>query len=60
MVARRGGIPVLAPALEEVPDVDSQAVASLLAQWRIDPFKIVIFKRAWVPAPCFRRPMRRV
>jgi len=44
MVARRGGIPVLAPALEEVPDVDSQAVASLLAQWRIDPFKIVIFQ----------------
>ena len=35
---------MLAPALEEVPDVDSQAVAALLAQWRIDPFKIVIFQ----------------
>jgi uroporphyrinogen-III synthase len=35
---------MLAPALEEVPDVDSQAVASLLTQWRIDPFKIVIFQ----------------
>src|SRR5258705_13038411 len=44
MIARRGGIPVLAPALEEVPDVDAQAVAALLAQWRIDPFKIVIFQ----------------
>jgi uroporphyrinogen-III synthase len=44
LIARRGGIPVLAPALEEVPDVDNQAVASLLAQWRIDPFKIVIFQ----------------
>jgi uroporphyrinogen-III synthase len=44
LIARRGGIPVLAPALEEVPDVDSQAVASLLAQWRIDPFKVVIFQ----------------
>jgi len=44
LVARRGGIPVLAPALEEVPDVDSHAVAELLAQWRIDPFKIVIFQ----------------
>jgi uroporphyrinogen-III synthase len=44
LIARRGGIPMLAPALEEVPDVDPQAVASLLAQWRIDPFKIVIFQ----------------
>src|ERR1700722_2197707 len=44
LIARRGGIPMLAPALEEVPDVDSQAVASLLAEWRIDPFKIVIFQ----------------
>jgi uroporphyrinogen-III synthase len=44
LIARRGGIPVLAPALEEVPDVDTQAVASLLAHWRTDPFKLVIFQ----------------
>src|SRR5260221_14721731 len=44
MIARRGWIPMLAPALEEVPDVEPQAVASLLAQWRTDPFKIVIFQ----------------
>jgi uroporphyrinogen-III synthase len=44
LVARRGGIPLLAPALEEVPDVDSGAVAELLTQWRADPFKIVIFQ----------------
>ena len=44
LIARRGGIPMLAPALEEVPDVDPQAVAALLAQWRVDPFKIVIFQ----------------
>jgi uroporphyrinogen-III synthase len=44
LIARRGGIPLLAPALEEVPDVDPQAVISLLAQWRINPFKIVIFQ----------------
>jgi uroporphyrinogen-III synthase len=44
LIARRGGIPMLAPALEEVPDVDPQAVASLLAQWRIDPFELVIFQ----------------
>ncbi len=44
LVTRRGGIPMLAPALEEMPDVDSQAVVALLAQWRIDPFKVVIFQ----------------
>ena len=35
---------MLAPALEELPDVDPQAVSSLLAQWRVDPFKMVIFQ----------------
>jgi uroporphyrinogen-III synthase len=35
---------MLAPALEEVPDVDDRAVASLLERWRIDPFKVVIFQ----------------
>jgi uroporphyrinogen-III synthase len=44
LIARRGGIPLLAPALEEVPDVDGQAVASLIERWRADPFKIVIFQ----------------
>jgi uroporphyrinogen-III synthase len=44
LIARRGGIPLLAPALEEVADVDSQAVAALLARWRINPFKVVIFQ----------------
>jgi len=44
LVARRGGVPMLAPALEEVPDVDPQAVLSLLERWRIDPFKICIFQ----------------
>jgi uroporphyrinogen-III synthase len=44
LIARRGGIPMLAPALEEVPDVDPRAVAALLAQWRVDPFSIVIFQ----------------
>src|ERR1700680_3716813 len=44
LIARRGGTPLLAPALEEVPDIDSQAVASLLTRWRSEPFKIVIFQ----------------
>jgi hypothetical protein len=44
LVARRGGVPMLAPALEEVPDVDPQAVLSMLERWRVDPFKICIFQ----------------
>jgi uroporphyrinogen-III synthase len=44
LIARRGGIPMLAPALEEVPDVDPKAVAALLEQWRVNPFQVVIFQ----------------
>ncbi len=44
LIARRGGIAMLAPALEEVPDVDPQAVAAVLERWRVDPFKLVIFQ----------------
>lgn len=44
LIARRGGIPLLAPALEEVPDVEPEAVASLLEAWRIEPFRMVIFQ----------------
>src|SRR5258707_5060873 len=44
LVARRGGLPVLEAALEAVPGVDSHALPKLLAQWRIDPFKVVIFQ----------------
>jgi uroporphyrinogen-III synthase len=35
---------LLAPALEELPDIDPQALRSLLAQWRAEPFKICIFQ----------------
>jgi uroporphyrinogen-III synthase len=44
LVARRGGVPLHAPALEEVPEIDPQAVQSLLVQWRAQPFKICIFQ----------------
>src|ERR1700737_3162069 len=44
LVARRGGLPMLAPALEEVPDLDPAAVLDLLERWRIEPFKICIFQ----------------
>jgi uroporphyrinogen-III synthase len=44
LVARRGGVPMLAPALEEVPDADPEAVLSMMARWRVKPFKICIFQ----------------
>jgi uroporphyrinogen-III synthase len=44
LVTRRGGVPMLAPALEEVPDVDPRAVLALLDRWRAEPFKICIFQ----------------
>jgi uroporphyrinogen-III synthase len=44
LISRRGGVPLLAPALEEMPDVDPDAVVSLIAKWRETPFKICIFQ----------------
>jgi uroporphyrinogen-III synthase len=44
LIARRGAIPIHAPALEEVPDVEPEAVFALLRQWQTDPFKMVIFQ----------------
>jgi uroporphyrinogen-III synthase len=44
LIARRGGIPLLAPALEEVPDVDAQSIVNLLSEWRTDPYGMVIFQ----------------
>jgi uroporphyrinogen-III synthase len=44
MVERRGGVPLLAPALQEVPDIDAEALQALLRQWRADPFEICIFQ----------------
>jgi uroporphyrinogen-III synthase len=44
LIARRGGIPLLAPALEEVPDIEPSAVVSLLNTWRTEPYRMVIFQ----------------
>jgi len=44
LIARRGAIPMLAPALEEVPDVAPRTVQTLLQEWRAQPFKMVIFQ----------------
>jgi uroporphyrinogen-III synthase len=44
MIERRGGVALLAPALEEVADVDPATVQALLDDWRSDPFRLVIFQ----------------
>jgi uroporphyrinogen-III synthase len=44
LIARRGGTPLLAPALDEVPDIEPQAVVSLLNRWRANPYRMVIFQ----------------
>ena len=44
LIARRGGLPMPAPALEEVPDVDSDRLATLLRGSAADPFTMAIFQ----------------
>jgi uroporphyrinogen-III synthase len=44
LVARRGGVPLLAPALREVPDIEPHRVLELLAAWRLQPYRLVIFQ----------------
>jgi len=44
LIASRGGIPMLAPALAEEPDLDPEQLRSLIEQWRTRPMKVVIFQ----------------
>ena len=44
LISRQGAVPLLAPALEEVPDVDPAAVAALLRDWGARPFRMMIFQ----------------
>jgi uroporphyrinogen-III synthase len=44
LVSRQGAVPLLAPALEEVPDVDPVAVGMLLQDWIAHPFRMMIFQ----------------
>ena len=44
LISRQGAVPLLAPALEEVPDVDPAAVAALLEDWIAHPFRMMIFQ----------------
>jgi uroporphyrinogen-III synthase len=44
LIAKRGGKPVRAPALAEVPDVDPQRIARLIHEWRTQPVQVAIFQ----------------
>jgi len=44
LVAKRGGKPVWAPALAEVPDVDPRYIADLIREWQAKPVKAAIFQ----------------
>ena len=44
LVAKRGGVPIHAPALVEVPDVDPAFVKQLITELRAHPPKLVIFQ----------------
>jgi uroporphyrinogen-III synthase len=44
LISRQGAVPLLAPALEEVPDVDPAAIAMLLEDWGAHPFRMMIFQ----------------
>jgi uroporphyrinogen-III synthase len=44
LISRRGGVPLSAPALAEMPDIEPAAVRSLIEKWHNDPFRICIFQ----------------
>lgn len=44
LIARQGAVPLLAPALEEMPDVEPAALALLLQDWIARPFQMMIFQ----------------
>ncbi|MGQ0752728.1 MAG: uroporphyrinogen-III synthase [Betaproteobacteria bacterium] len=44
LIVKRGGRPLHAPALSEVPDVDSDFVSSLIARLRSQPAHVAIFQ----------------
>src|ERR1700755_2917528 len=44
LIERRGGTAILAPALEEIPDVDPAQLQNLLTEWQVRPYDTVIFQ----------------
>jgi len=44
LIAKRGGKPLHAPALSEIPDLDPAFIAKLVGEWEAAPVKAVIFQ----------------
>lgn len=44
LIVRLGATPMLAPALEEAPDVDPETLKALIEDWVARPFRMVIFQ----------------
>ena len=44
LVAKRGGVPIHAPALAELPDLDPQAIGSLVESLEREPAKVMVFQ----------------
>jgi uroporphyrinogen-III synthase len=44
LVARRGGVPVHAPALSELPDLDPEAIRALVQSLQAHPAKLTVFQ----------------
>jgi uroporphyrinogen-III synthase len=44
LVRRRGGVPLHAPALAELPDIDPDAIAKLIGDLRREPVRLAIFQ----------------
>jgi uroporphyrinogen-III synthase len=44
LISRRGAVPMLAPALEEVPDVDAGRLTEQIDDWTAHPLRMAIFQ----------------
>ena len=44
LIAKRGGTPVRAPALAEIPDIDPSYIAQLIREWQARPVKAAVFQ----------------
>jgi len=44
LIARRGAIPLLAPALSEDPDLDPEAIRAMIALWSSRPMSVAVFQ----------------
>ncbi len=44
LIRRRGGVPLHAPALDEVPDIDPEAIGRLIGDMRREPVRLAIFQ----------------